>query len=63
MVCGYAHPLYDEDLFKDWKRYTYDGHADGQSKGTVAREEVLWLNAVADHAYQLRRCPLFEQAS
>lgn len=43
VISGYASPLYDEDLYPDWHRYTLDT---GTSQGGAwsARTEVLWSN-------------------
>lgn len=43
VLSGYAHPLYDEELFKDWHRVEREALADGGRK----RVEVLWMNDAA----------------
>lgn len=40
VLSGYASPLYDEELYPDWRRVTKATHADGAED----RTEVLWLN-------------------
>jgi DNA adenine methylase len=51
IVSGYACPLYDEDLFRDWSRVEIPAHADGARD----RIEVLWLNEAAADAGQQGR--------
>jgi len=51
IVSGYPCELYDCELYPDWRRVTYDTHADGARK----RTEVLWISPKADRA----RLPLF----
>lgn len=40
IISGYAHPLYDNELFKDWVRVTKKSWADGAKE----RLEVIWMN-------------------
>jgi DNA adenine methylase len=40
IVSGYACPLYDDDLYPDWRRVERQTHADGARD----RVEVLWLS-------------------
>ena len=49
MLSGYAHPLYDNDLYAEWHRYeisTYTGQA---NNGEGRRTEVLWSNRPLNH--------------
>jgi DNA adenine methylase len=39
VVSGYACPLYDDELYSDWRRVEKETHADGAKK----RTEVLWI--------------------
>ncbi|MEX3614696.1 MAG: DNA adenine methylase [Burkholderia gladioli] len=48
VVSGYASALYDQAL-TDWKRVTRKVSAQGQ-KGTVQRDEVLWISPAACRA-------------
>lgn len=43
VLSGYGCPLYDEELYPDWRRYTKQALADGANP----RTEVLWLNEAA----------------
>lgn len=43
IVCGYACPLYDGELYADWHRVELETMADGAKP----RTEVLWFNAAA----------------
>lgn len=43
VLSGYPSPLYDEQLFSDWKRIERAAFADGAEP----RTEVLWLNSAA----------------
>lgn len=43
VISGYAHPLYDNELFVGWERITKQSWADGAKE----REEVLWINESA----------------
>lgn len=43
VLCGYASPLYDGELYADWQRVQLPATADGGQ----ARTEVLWLNEAA----------------
>lgn len=43
VLSGYACPLYDAELFADWRRFEKKTHADGAQD----RIEVLWLNEAA----------------
>lgn len=43
ILSGYASPLYDCELFPDWKRIEVPWHADGARK----RVEVIWMNESA----------------
>lgn len=49
VLSGYACPLYDLELYPDWRRFERAVHADGARD----RTEVLWLNPAAWAA-----CPL-----
>jgi len=40
VLSGYACPLYDDELFPDWERHTYNVRADNAG----SRTEVVWLN-------------------
>lgn len=40
MISGYANPMYDEELYKDWHRFERNALADG----ALDRVEVIWLN-------------------
>lgn len=40
VISGYACPLYDEELYSDWRRIERQAHADGARD----RVEVLWLS-------------------
>ena len=51
VLSGYASPLYDEELYPDWRRVTKDTHADGAHD----RTEVLWLNPACAAALELPR--------
>lgn len=48
VLSGYAHPLYDEVLFPDWRRLEKKTMADGARD----RTEVLWLNPAAAKGIQ-----------
>ncbi|MEO7326500.1 MAG: DNA adenine methylase [Dokdonella sp.] len=54
MLSGYAHPLYDNELFPDWHRVALPHFADGARP----RVEVLWMNDAAKKA--LPQPSLFE---
>ncbi len=45
VVSGYACPLYDEELFPDWKRVERQANTDGGG----LRQEVLWISPTAQH--------------
>lgn len=55
VLSGYAHPLYDDELFPGWFRTERVALADG----AVERTEVLWLNQAAARALRERDLPLF----
>lgn len=55
MLSGYACPLYDEELYPDWHRVTWDARTDAG----LERTEVLWLN---DAAHRGGQGPLFSAA-
>lgn len=40
VLSGYAHPLYDQELYADWHREEFKALADGARE----RTEVLWMN-------------------
>lgn len=44
IISGYPSPLYDDELFSDWRRVTKAGFADARKR---ARTEVLWMNDAA----------------
>lgn len=46
ILSGYASPLYDCELFPDWRRMEVAWRADGARK----RTEVIWLNDAAAHS-------------
>jgi DNA adenine methylase len=54
-VSGYAHPLYDEELYAGWRRVTYDVplHGARDAKGQ-RRTECLWLSYGPEHELQYR---------
>lgn len=46
-LSGYASPLYDCDLYRDWHRVECDAVADtgaGAGGAQIARKEVMWIN-------------------
>ncbi|MDX3971144.1 MAG: DNA adenine methylase [Bradyrhizobium sp.] len=51
ILSGYPSPLYDDELFPDWRRISFSARADG----AVEREEVLWISPNAER----RGRPLF----
>lgn len=46
IISGYAHDLYDRELFRDWERVERPALADGAR----TRTEVLWMNAALSDA-------------
>lgn len=54
VLSGYASPLYDEELYADWQRFTKATRADSGAK----RTEVLWVspNAVVQPDLGLAEC-------
>lgn len=44
MVSGYAHPLYDRDLYASWHRYEISAYTGQSNAGSGQRTEVLWAN-------------------
>lgn len=53
VLCGYPSELYDEELV-GWSRHTTRSRASG-NRGTVLRNEVVWLNPACSRA--LERAP------
>lgn len=51
VLSGYACPLYDDELYADWKRVERPAYADGARP----RTEVLWLNHAAAAALEQSR--------
>ena len=61
VLSGYPCPLYDEELYPDWRRVTRKALADGARE----RTEVLWLSPRTWDALQAGRvqATLFEEAT
>lgn len=57
VLSGYACPLYDQELYRDWERHTRKTLADGAR----VRTEVVWLNPACSAALKRRHRGLFEQ--
>lgn len=44
MLSGYAHPLYDTELYCDWHRYEIAAYTGQSNNGHGQRTEVIWAN-------------------
>lgn len=49
MLSGYAHPLYDDQLFPDWHRYEIAAYTGQSNNGHGQRTEVIWANRQLSH--------------
>lgn len=48
MLSGYAHSLYDDDLYVDWHRHEINAYTGQSNTGLGHRVEVLWSNRPID---------------
>lgn len=48
MLSGYAHPLYDHDLYADWHRHEIAAYTGQANRGNGQRTEVVWSNRPLD---------------
>jgi DNA adenine methylase len=51
VLSGYACELYDDELYRDWRRHERGAHADGARD----RTEVLWLNPACAEALHVQQ--------
>ncbi|KAB2806964.1 DNA adenine methylase [Pimelobacter simplex] len=61
MVSGYAHPLYDDDLYAGWYRHEIAAYTGQSNNGAGHRTEVLWANVPIGEPHLFSTSPAAEE--